>query len=1170
MAISTAQISGLATGFDWRSMIDELIAVERGRVDIVETEKAEYEVQLSEWQSFNSNLLALKTAIEKLKDRDDFNQFTASMASNSQDVSAYDLLSVSTSEEAARGSYSIQITNLATSQKLSSNPFTSQTEELGSSYAGDIIINGKAVTISATDTLAYVADLINNANSGTNPTGVTASIINYGANDYRLILTSDETGADGISLVNGSASDLVQKFGWKDNQSTVVKNSITGGAQSDRFAAPNLTVQTMLGLSAGEASSGSLTIGGTAVTIDLAAMSLNDIKDAINNAAISGVTAAVISEDVDGDTYYRIQIDGTQTFVDENNILNSLGILDHTSIDVSGLVSANNLTSDGATLATTTLLNEIDGYNTFTTGGYSAGDYITLTGTNTSGSDIGTINFDISSTTTIQDLLDEIESHYGDVVAYVTSDGTIQVDDLTGGASLTVSLAATLQDANSQLDFGAFGAAAARKREIIAGSDAVVEIDGVTVTKSSNMIDDVISGVTLNLTAESAATTITLDIDRDLETIESNIKSFVDSYNQVMSYVNAQFTFDAESEETGGILFGDATLRSVKSDLTALLTETIWGLDDDFSSLGLIGIENKVNDDSQLELTIDENLLSNYLQSNFNDVVSLFVGQGTASTSSVAYVGHSRDTQAGEYIVHIDRAATRGEDTGYSDLSAGGVDETLTITQGDDVAEITITSDLSLGDIVNEINAELDSAYVQTIVGDAQLYADATQTSAITAETTWDSIYTDLGTQLTFANYDTITIAGAARDGSEINGTYDISDTTTDTVQDLLSAIEDAFASKVTASIDSSGRIMVMDEFDGYSQLALSSLSHDGEGEFFGSVDITDGADDGSQTGRYAMAITAEDDGNGHLVLRSDVYGDTSFDISQDTSDGNYDHIIFSQTGNTTASSNNNVAVEAATTWADVYGADVANNDTITISGFARDGSTAISDTYTVTDTTTDTLDGLLIAIENAYSAQGTTVDAFLREGQIYIEDTTAGASAIALTLTANNEGGGSLDLGTHDQTTQRDLDLGMVNGTVTGLDVAGTIDGENATGTGQYLRGDTGNTNTDGLGISYTGTSNNIDAGNITVTLGVAELFDRSLFNITDSFDGYVAFKQNSLQNTINRLDDNIDTLNARLDLKMERMISRFVAMELTMSQLQNQSNWLSGQISALFSNWG
>jgi flagellar hook-associated protein 2 len=138
------------------------------------------------------------------------------------------------------------------------------------------------------------------------------------------------------------------------------------------------------------------------------------------------------------------------------------------------------------------------------------------------------------------------------------------------------------------------------------------------------------------------------------------------------------------------------------------------------------------------------------------------------------------------------------------------------------------------------------------------------------------------------------------------------------------------------------------------------------------------------------------------------------------------------------------------------------------------------------------------------------------------------------------------------------------------GVDVAGTINGEAATGAGQILTGNDDEANVDGLVIKYTGTTTGADIGSVTVTLGVAELFDRQLFNITDSYVGYVGFKQDSLQDKINDLDTQIEDMEARLDRKLENMINQFVAMEMALSALQSQSQWLTGQLNAASSGWG
>ncbi len=1180
MSLSTNLISGLSSGFDWRTMIDQLIAVEHRRVDFIEDKKSEYESKLSAWQSFNTKLLAFKTASEGLKDSEDFYLYTASISTDSATVDGDDRLSVSTSTSAAPGTYEIVVTDLATAQKLSSNPFTSQTAELGSSYAGDIIVNGKALTISATDSLADVAYNINALNTGSDPSGVTTTVINYGANDYRLILTSDDTGADGMSLLNGSSADLVQKFGWKDlvvaDPVDEVKNPITNGAQSDRFTSQSEAMYTLIGLSGSR--SASVTINNQAVTINLSD-SLTQIKDDID--ALTGVSASVISEIVDGTTYCRLQIEGPSgfgtnptDFVDTDNILNTLGIVDFTSTPVSGKVSANDMTSDGATITPETLLVNIDGYNTWTTGGQAGGgDYITLTGTDTGGIDIGTVYFDISSSSTVQDLLAKIETEYGDVIAYVTSDGNIRVDDLTGGSSLAVTFTPTVQDSNSSIDFGAFGDASARTREVIAGKDASITVDGVTVTNSSNIIDNIIEGVTLNLVGEDSGTpiTITLKIEHDITAIKSNIKDLVDKYNNVMSYINSQFSYDEDSETTGGILFGDGTLSSVKSDLTSALTNKIWGVDSDFSALSMIGIGNKQDEDGNWVLSIDDTTLTGYLQTDFNDVMSLFVAQGVTSTSTLSYIDHSRDSEAGTYTVRVKRAATQGTETGSKDLVTSGIAnaETLTITQGDKTATISLSAGDKLADIKNAINEELDTEYTETLVGDQELKEDDNATY-ITSETTWDNIF---GT--TLANDDVIEFSGTTRGGTAVSESYTISNVTSDKVQGLLSAIEDAFSSEVTATINTNGKIVLTDKNVGASELSLVITEPATRNLDFGTVLTTN---TGGQEGRYTMAITATDDGSNHLVLRSDDCGSTSFTIDQDiTGASSYDHIIYTTTGNTVKSTidgadttvyiTGEAGESSGTTWENIYGATIENLDQITISGKARDGITNISGLYTINNVTTDTVDGLLTAIQTAYSDQGTTVDVFIRDGKIYVEDTTTGSSAIELTLAhATIEG---LDLGTFTETTERDMDIGLINGTVTGLDVVGTIDGEDATGSGRVLTGDDGNTNTDGLSIRCTGTANDTDVGTITLTLGVAELFERALYNITDSIDGYAAFKQDSLQNRIEDFEDQIEQMEAFLDRKTETLINRFVAMEMALSSIQNQSNWLAGQLNASLSGW-
>jgi flagellar hook-associated protein 2 len=1031
MGLSTNLISGLSSGFDWRSMIDQLLEIEHRPVDLMENRKSDYEAKLSEWQSFNTKLLSLKTATGDLRNAEDFDVYSSNMVSNSSVVDAEDLLLVSTSSLASKGSYSIVVSSLATAQKLSSRSFSSFSDSLGASFAGDILINGMAISISQTDSLADIRDKINNANAGINPTGVTASIVSYGTNDYRLMLTSDNTGEDGIALQNASISDLVELFGWKDKSSSI-KNSITGGAQSDRFTNSTQDVKTLLGLSTTQSGTIQIMDGNSVyqnVSINFSTDSIEDIKTAINNASIVGVSASVITDTTGNTTTYKLQIDGSQDFVDAQNMLETLGIIQNGVSSVQGTTSGNSMTVNGEYITSDDLITDIDGYNQF-----NAGDKITLGATSRdhSNNDISGDILTLTTSTTVQDLLDAIETAYqanGDEVSvYITSTGKIEVSDLESGASsLMVDLQSTIGDSNSSLGWGAFtGLNEVRKRELVAGADASIIVDGVTTTSTDNTVNDVISGVTLNLLKADIDTTVTLNIDRDVDAIIEKISAFVEAYNDIASYISEQQSYDEDEEKTGGILFGDGTLASVKSDLTSTLIQTVWGVSSDYATMGLVGI----NLDNQGQLSIDTDKLQGYLKTNFNDVKNLFSENGTTNAGTLEYVSHSRDTEAGEYTVNITTAATQSNST--SNNGSVGENETLTITDGNKTAQIDLTTSMTLTDIKNAINSEMSNVYTETLVGDAQLYEGSGGTTALRSSTTWDQVYIDGSNSANLTDNDLISFTGATRSGGEVEGSYTISDVSENTVQGLLSAIESAYGNGITVAIDSSGQIALTDKNSGNSELSITfdyTQAHDLS--FGSSVSTTNS---GGQEGRYAMDITATDDGNGHLVLTHDNYGsDYSFTISESA-----------------ASSGNKL-------W-------------------------------------------------------------------------TGG-----------------------DQTVNN------------GIDVVGTINGEAATGSGQLLTGDDGENNVDGLVVKYTGTAENLDAGEVKLTLGTAELFDRVLFNITDSYDGYVGFKLDSLQDSIDSYETKIEEMEERLDRKMEIMINRFVAMEIALSQIQSQSQWLAAQIDNL-----
>ena len=693
---ATYSISGLASGLDWRSMISQLVELERRPITLLEEKQTTLGEKKSAWNQVNSLLRSLKTAAGALNSPDDFNLFTPKATINSTTLNVSDLLSYAVGSNATEGSYNITVNNLAAAQKLSSKSFGSTSEALG--ISGELIINNRVLSIAATDSLSTIQNKINALNSSENPAGVTASIIAISTGEYRLSLTSRATGSEGISLASGSADNILTQLGLADGTLSL-RNAVTGGARSWAFSSSADSIGQVFGLTG--AASGTVTIAGVAVSIDLSTDSLEDIAGTINNNAAlqaAGVHASVVQSKNGDETVYTLQIDGTQDFTDSSNILQTLGILKQGYSDVTGVNGTMENTVNGAAISSSTLLIDIDGYNTWT-----PGDSITIQGTGHDGTALDASVFSITESSTVGDLLSAVEAAFGgEVTAYVNGSGAIVVEDNQAGASsLSLTLTPSIAAANSSLNFGSFESSTIRKREIVAGQDAEITLDGITFTRSTNQISDVIAGITLDLIGADENATITLNVVRDYEGVKGKIKELVDSYNKVMSYIAAQNEAPGEGNATKP-LYADTSLYTVKSTLRSIILSGVTGRDSGLDHLSLIGI----NIDKTGQLSINNAKLDGYLQSNFEDVVNLFSAQGTSMNSSLTYITSGINMAEGDYEVEITQTATRASAVGSGFSGVLSEDATLTLTNARGKEEtITLSAGLNIASIVNAINS---------------------------------------------------------------------------------------------------------------------------------------------------------------------------------------------------------------------------------------------------------------------------------------------------------------------------------------------------------------------------------------------------------------------------------------------------------------------------------
>ncbi len=159
-------------------------------------------------------------------------------------------------------------------------------------------------------------------------------------------------------------------------------------------------------------------------------------------------------------------------------------------------------------------------------------------------------------------------------------------------------------------------------------SDLSMTINGLSVTKSSNNVNDLISGLQFDISAIGSAT---ITVSHDDSKISSAIQDIVKSYNDFKkTYDNAVHYSDDPKQQ--GILMSDFNIKDIfnRVEQPFLLYNAAGSL----HSLSDIGITR--NDDGTL--SFDSSKLDAELVSNRDDVKQLLVGDGSSSSDS--FFGH--------------------------------------------------------------------------------------------------------------------------------------------------------------------------------------------------------------------------------------------------------------------------------------------------------------------------------------------------------------------------------------------------------------------------------------------------------------------------------------------------------------------------------------------------
>ena len=242
---TSSSSSSSSTGIDWSALIDAAVNAKLTQATSISTSITANQAKISAYQTLQTDLKTLASGLTSLSSSIinslATNAFAARAAtiSSSGDVSASAALSMTVGSGAATGDHTLQISQLATAQKVIGSSQSSQTTALGYSGTFSIGLSGgstSAVTVTSTMTLQDVADAINAQSSTTN---VGASIVQVSSGSYQLVLTGAKDGVN-ISYASTSGDDILNKLGVTDSSGAF--GNVLQVAQSAQFTLDGISM----------------------------------------------------------------------------------------------------------------------------------------------------------------------------------------------------------------------------------------------------------------------------------------------------------------------------------------------------------------------------------------------------------------------------------------------------------------------------------------------------------------------------------------------------------------------------------------------------------------------------------------------------------------------------------------------------------------------------------------------------------------------------------------------------------------------------------------------------------------------------------------------------------------------------------------------------------------
>ena len=482
------------------------------------------------------------------------------------------------------------------------------------------------------------------------PPGINSS----GTDAFKLTTGSVGNGGSSYVSVTTQAGAALQSY----NISNITSLATAANQSTGTFVLASADADATVNNGGSYFGAGNITFNGATIAIN-SGDSLNTIAASFNAVQnTTGVAASVVSID---STHYQLSFTATKTGTNGNFDLNNA------TADAGVLTNAGLVGSDFATTHSFIVLSA-DSDATAYNGGANFNP--------------GTIHFNGADITINQgDSLNTIKAAFNAVSG--TTGVTATVDPIDGTHYQLLFTASSNFDLIGATDASGvltnLGLSSGTQSQ---GTNAQFQLNGISISRQSNSVSDVINNVTFNIlqTTPNAVTNYPVTIAPDTTTIQNSIVTWVNAYNAIKTFATQQTQLNSDGTYAStAVLANDTTFRQTIDNINAQVVSQVAGIaantPNNLSDIG-ITLTNQAATNTTPEvdniLTVNSGQLTTALASNFQGVKNLFGFNLTSSNPNLAIYSHSKPLAANAFTLTATIHAGPPDTSSFVATFAGG------------------------------------------------------------------------------------------------------------------------------------------------------------------------------------------------------------------------------------------------------------------------------------------------------------------------------------------------------------------------------------------------------------------------------------------------------------------------------------------------------------------